>query len=414
MTDQSQPSGQASAAASAPQPTPRSALDLTVFATVLFVYGWVSVHIYLPALPQLEHVFAAESRLIKLTVPAFLLGYAFSQLAWGPFSDRFGRRPVLLTGLAMSTIGAALSALAPGIGVFIAARFLEALGVGVGTAVGRAVLTDLLDHRRIAHTMAHAVTFVAMVPALAAIAGGYLALWSWRAIFAVVAVYGLCALLLVYKTLSETIARRLTALRLGEIVRSDLAMLRHGRFAGFLVIYGISFGGMIGYYATAPYLFTQKLGFAPDQYGYLLLVNVIAYIAGVQLSRHLVQKHEVERPLILAISAYALSVMILLALDMLVGLDTLGVLLPMSIYVFGAGLISPAANAGAMSIFRDRAGAAAGFIGFSFTFGSAVMSAVLAHVDVRHLWQLAVYVGTIMVVSGAVFAVFLRKRQAEG
>jgi DHA1 family bicyclomycin/chloramphenicol resistance-like MFS transporter len=147
----------------------------TVFTIALFVYGWLSVNMYLPVLPQLEQVFAIGSPAAKLTVPVFLLGFAFSQLIWGPLSDRYGRKPVLLSGLAISVLGALLSGFAPTVELFMAARFVEGIGLGVGPVLGRAILADCMDRSEIAGTMARVVTVVAIVPALAPIVGGYLA-----------------------------------------------------------------------------------------------------------------------------------------------------------------------------------------------------------------------------------------------
>jgi len=383
---------------------------LTVFTTVLFVYGWLSVNMYLPVLPQLEQVFGISAPVAKLTVPVFLLGFAFSQLVWGPVSDRYGRKPVLLIGLAVSVLGAVLSGLVPNVELFMLARFVEAAGLGVGPVLGRAVLADSMDRAEIAGTMARVVTVVAIVPALAPVMGGYLALWfSWRGIFFALAAYGVATWLLAGFGLKETLKTRVAALRVGETLRGDAAMLRNLRYSAYLLVYGIAFGSLLGYYATTPYLFTRELGFASYQYGYLLIFNVIFYVAGVQASRLATRRWGIERPLILAMMAYALSTAMFLVVELFAELDTLSVLIPISVFIFGAGLVSPAANAGAMTIFRERAGAATAFVGFAIVIGGAVFSSALAHLHIRHLWQLGAYVATITVVSSALTFGVLRK-----
>jgi DHA1 family bicyclomycin/chloramphenicol resistance-like MFS transporter len=149
MSDRTRPPEPGRPAGSGPAAAATSPLFLHCFTIALFVYGWLSVNIYLPILPRLEEVFQIGGQTAKLTVTVFLLGFGFSQLIWGPVSDRFGRKPVLLAGLTISVIGAVLSGLAPTIGLFMAARFAEALGLGVGPVLGRAVLSDTFaDLRR--------------------------------------------------------------------------------------------------------------------------------------------------------------------------------------------------------------------------------------------------------------------------
>jgi len=344
----------------------------------------------------------------------FLVGFAFSQLIWGPLSDRYGRKPVLLCGLAVSALGALLTGFTPNIALFMAARFVEGIGLGVGPVLGRAILADCMDRSEIAGTMALVVTVVAIVPALAPIIGGYLALWlSWQGIFFALVVYGVGTWLLAGLGLKETLGTRITTLRIGETLRGDAAMLGNLQYSAYLLVYGIAFGSLLGYYATTPYLFTRELGFASYQYGYLLIFNVVFYVAGAQCSRLATRRWGIERPLMLAMLAYALSTALFLVVELFAELDTLSVLIPISVFIFGAGLVSPAANAGAMTIFREHAGAATAFVGFAVVIGGAVFSGALAHVHIRHLWQLGAYVGTITVVSSAITFAILRKPPAR-
>jgi hypothetical protein len=205
---------------------------------------------------------------------------------------------------------------------------------------------------------------------------------------------------------------RISSLRIGETVRGYGAMLSNARYSAYILVYGIAFGSLLGYYATTPYLFTRELGYAPHQYGYLLILNVVFYIAGVQVSRLMVPRLGIDRPLLLAIVAYALSAAMFLVVELFADMDTLSVLLPMSVFIFGTGLVSPAANAGALTMFHDRTGAATAFVGFAIVIGGAVFSGALAQVRIQHLWQLGAYVGVIAVVSSAIYLAFLRKAPA--
>lgn len=399
---------------SQPSSAPFSMAFLTVYTTALFVYGWLSVNIYLPVLPELDRVFGTSNQVAKLTVSVFLLGFACSQLVWGPLSDRFGRRPMLLAGLGISVVAAILSGFAPNIELFLAARMIEALGLGVGPVVGRAVLTDSVDRSEIAAVLAYVVTVVALVPALAPILGGYLALWvSWSGIFFAIALYGGAVWLLTSTRMRETLKASGPHQSIRQVAGNDLAMLRNGRYSAYIAIYGIAFGGLLGYYATTPYLFVSELGYTSYQYGYLLIFNVLFYIAGAQISRRLVRSVGAQRPILFAMIAYATSALAFFVVELFVDLGTLSIILPISIFIFGAGLVSPAANAGALTLFRDRAGAAAAFVGFAISAGGAVSSGVLAQFHVTDLWQLGAYVAIITLVSSAIYFRFLHGQPVE-
>jgi MFS transporter, DHA1 family, multidrug resistance protein len=410
LSDQTPPTASIATPPAAPRGASMPLSFLIGFTIVLFVYGWLSVNMYLPILPQLESVFDASPQAVKLTVTIFLAGFALAQLVWGPLSDRFGRRPVLLIGLAISVLGAALSSVAPNVELFMAARFAEALGLAVGPVVGRSVLTDMLDRSRIAITMAYVVMVVAIVPAFAPIVGGYLDLWlSWRAIFLFLALYGIGLWLLTRLHVPETIKIRTTSLDIRTVVRGYATMLRNSRYRSYLLVYGIAFGSLLGYYATTPYLFTTELGYSSYQYGYLLLFNVAFYVMGVEVSRFVVPKIGTDRPVGLAMLAYLLSTVMFIVLELFAAMDTLSVLVPMSVFIFGAGLVSPAANAGAMTVFRDHAGAATAFVGFAIAIGGALFSGALAHLHITRLWELGSYVAIITAISSAIYLSALRR-----
>ena len=136
---------------------------LYTIAVALFVNGWLSVNIYLPILPHLEKVFDIGRSTASLTVTVFLIGFSVTQLVWGPLSDRFGRKPILLCGLAISVTGAVLAACANSIEFFMGARILESVGIGVAPVLARSVLTDSLDRDHVSTAMAYVAIVVAIV-----------------------------------------------------------------------------------------------------------------------------------------------------------------------------------------------------------------------------------------------------------
>lgn len=393
--------------------TPVTAPSRSFFYTVavaLFVYGWVSVNIYLPVLPQLEKVLEIGRSTASLTVTVFLIGFSVTQLVWGPLSDRFGRKPVLLCGLAISVTGAVLTAFANSIEFFMAARILESVGIGVAPVLARSVLTDSLDRDHVSTAMAYTAVVVALVPAVAPIIGGYLnLLWSWRSIFFFVAAYGAVLVMTCALRLPETIRSRNPGLKAAAVLGEYREMLSHREYLGYIGSYAIAFGTLIGYYAAAPYVFVRALGYTPHEYGYLLLVNVGFYVLGAYVARILVPKVGTVRPIVFAMIAFATTSIMFVALELFTTLSTLSVLLPMCIFIFGSGLVSPAANTGAMTLFRDKAGASTAVVGFSIAVGGAVFSGALSAFHITRLVELGTYVGVSTLLCIATYLTCLRK-----
>jgi DHA1 family bicyclomycin/chloramphenicol resistance-like MFS transporter len=208
---------------------------LYTIAVALFVNGWLSVNIYLPILPHLEKVFDIGRSTASLTVTVFLIGFSVTQLVWGPLSDRFGRKPILLCGLAISVTGAVLAACANSIEFFMGARILESVGIGVAPVLARSVLTDSLDRDHVSTAMAYVAIVVAIVPAVAPIIGGYLTLlWSWRSIFLFVAGYGAVLGMTCAFRLPETIRSRNPGLKAAAVVGEYREMLSHREYLGYI------------------------------------------------------------------------------------------------------------------------------------------------------------------------------------
>lgn len=182
-------------------------------------------------------------------------------------------------------------------------------------------------------------------------------------------------------------------------------MLCHGRYAGYISVYGITFGTLVGYYAAAPFIFVSDLGYNAHEYGYLLIFNIAFYVIGATASRLAVPKLGTDLPIVVALAACALASVIFLILDFYTTMDTVSVLLPMSVYIFGAGIVSPAANAGAMTIFKDKAGAATAIVGFAIAMGGAIFSGGLSAIHITRLTELAAYVGISTLIFLAVYMV---------
>jgi MFS transporter, DHA1 family, multidrug resistance protein len=187
-------------------------------------------------------------------------------------------------------------------------------------------------------------------------------------------------------------------------------ILSNPRYVGYISVYAIAFGTLVGYYAAAPFIFVGELGYSAHEYGYLLVFNVAFYVLGASVSRFAVPRLGTDLPIVFALIAYASASALFVVLDFVTTMSTFGVLFPMSIFIFGSGLVSPAANTGAMTLFKDRAGAATALIGFSIAAGGAIFSGALSAIHITRLTELGAYIGVATLVTFAIYMTFLRHR----
>jgi MFS transporter, DHA1 family, multidrug resistance protein len=304
-----------------------------------------------------------------------------------------------------------LSGLSSDIGVFMAARFLESVGLGVGPVLARSVLTDSLDKSRVAIAMAYVAIVVAVVPAIAPVFGGYINLLvSWRGIF-FLSLVGSCLFVVSAMRLPETLSQKNSDLTASRVLGEYLELFGNRRYLGYICAYAIAFGTTIGYYAAAPYIFIRLLGYPPHEYGYLLFFNAVCYVLGATAARLFVPVLGTDRVIQIAIMVFTAATVLTVAPDFYSNISTASVLVPMSIFIFGSGLVSPAANAGAMTIFRDRAGASTAVIGFSIATGGAIFSGALSAHHIASLGELGAYLGDSTLASIALYLVLLRRRR---
>ncbi len=185
---------------------PRAPFALLVALTAS---GTLGMHMIIPALPATAAALGVGAGVIQLAITLYLVGLAIGQLGYGPVSDRFGRRPVLLVGLSLYTVAGFAAAAAPNAAVLIVARVLQSLGGCSGLVLGRAIVRDAASADRAAGQLALLTLVMSAVPAIAPVIGGYAtAYFGWRASFGLLAAFGGVALLLTWLFLPETLGPR--------------------------------------------------------------------------------------------------------------------------------------------------------------------------------------------------------------
>lgn len=340
----------------------------------------LSIDMYLPSFPSLAGDLGVDIGQVQLTLGTFLVGLALGQAFYGPFSDRFGRKPPLYVGLCLYVAAAVGCALARSVESLMLWRFLQALGGCAGMVMARAVIRDRLEAHESARAFSSLMLVMGVAPILAPIVGGaILSVSGWRAIFWVLAVAGMLILLLVHLRMEESLDRRHAApLRLGTVATSYAELLRDREFLGYSLSAGFGSAGMFAYISGSPFVLIELHGIAPSHYGFVFGANALGLITMSQLNARLVRGRSLDQVLggaLLAACAAGLA----LALAALAGVAVLPVLLAGFFVFIGAlGCVSPNASALALAHQGHRAGTASALMGtlqFSLgTLGGAAVS----------------------------------------
>jgi MFS transporter, DHA1 family, multidrug resistance protein len=361
----------------------------------LAAFSPLSIDMYLPSFPLLVTEFGATPGQVQMTLSAFFVGFALSQLFYGPLSDRYGRKPLLMLGLSLYVLTSLLCVVSPRIEVLTGLRFLQALGGGAGAVVARAMVRDLYNRARAAQVPSLMMLVTALAPLVAPLVGGYLARWSgWRAIFVLLSTLGLVCFVAVVRQLPEfhPPARRGGGSR-AQVLGEDGAVLTHRQALGAILAGGMAFAGMFAYISGTPFVYIQVFGVAPEHYDYGFGINMLGLMLGAYLNGKLVRRVGVQPMLVIGTEIAALAGLSLLTMAWTGLGGFLGVVVPLFVYVGSLNPIAAHALARALEYFPQPArttsalfgaaqfgfGALAGTIVGQLHNGSAVpMAAVIA------------------------------------
>lgn len=334
---------------------------LIILLASLVAFGPLSIDMYLPSLPLIASDLGASEGQVQLTIGLFLAGFSIGMLFYGPLSDRFGRRPLLLGGIALYMLSSLGCALASAPEQLIFWRLLQALGGAAASVLARVIVRDLFplnDAARVLSLMQQ-VTMVATL--IAPLLGGYLILLSgWRVLFVILLGFAGICLLLVWLSIPETHRQESRGTSIALAFRAYLDIARQPRAVGYILCMGLSFGGMFAFITASPFVYIRFFGISPQLYGWLFALNIGGIMLMSFTNARLVRRLGSQRMLGFgsAITLVAALLLMLCASSGWGGLPALVVCLLM--YVSVTGMIGANCLACLMSIFSRQAGAAAG------------------------------------------------------
>ena len=365
-------------------------LALTALLALLTAIGPLSVDLYLPSLPAIGTALAATPAAVGLTISFYLIGFAAGQIAYGPLSDRHGRKPVMFAAMLIYCVATLVCALAPTIEALIAARALQAFGSSGAIVLSRAVVRDLYDGPRAGRELSLMAMIMGLAPIVAPVIGSLLqAAFGWRACFVFLVLAGIAAAAAVRWLLPETLRKREHGPASGLVASVGVVARNRGALAYIGMIAG-GYGGLFAFISGSPFALQSVYALTPFGYGLAFAIASTGYIAGSSLAAKLVTRLGLDRTIGSGVLAIALSGVALVLATALAPRAVAGFVAPMTLFLFGLGLAMPQAFAGALQPFPERAGAASSLIGCVQQTVAASTGALVTHALGETAWPLVI------------------------
>jgi len=343
----------------------QASLALTVSLPLLVVITAlpaVTINIYLPSMPGIVSHFQTDIPTIQYALSLYLLGLAVGQLAYGPLSDRLGRRPVLLAGMAIYSIGSLLCALAQGIEIFLVGRVLQAIGGAAGMVLGRAMIRDVYDKARVASVLGYTVMITTIATSVAPIIGGTLdQMFNWRAPFLFLAGLGAAVVLACFVWAKET--ANLSALPSGRVWMGYVQVLRYWTFWRFLLYSSLLNASYFVFIAGSPVVVIELWGYSPTSFGAWWMIGSLAYFIGSYIAGRYSERLGTESMLRIGTPIILLGGAMMMALLAIGPHHPLSVFVPIGVIFIGSGVMQPNIVSSAINVDPKNIGSASGLLG---------------------------------------------------
>lgn len=392
-------------------------LQTVVLLSLLLGLQPITTDLYLPALPGITASLGASVAQAQQTLAAMLFAFGVAQLFWGPLSDRFGRKPILLAGLGLYVVAALGCTFATSMPQLLGWRVVQGVALGASVMAGRAIVRDLHDPLAGAKLLSRAFSGLGLLACLSPLVGGAtVRVLGWRATLFVLTVAGAITLAFTWRVFRETLARRNPhALHPAALLRAWREVLGHRDFWIFTLLASSSYGGLFTFLASSSFIFINFYRFSPTEYSLVMLASATSYLLGTVLCRRLLGRFGLMRTVqaggVLSCAAGVMMVILLL----LGRGGPMGLLLPFCGFMIAHGIHQPCGQSGAVGAFPRAAGVASalsGFVMMSIAFLTGAVLGVLARDTPWPFAGLVAFWGTILFVLA--FAFVPRSRLVAG
>jgi DHA1 family bicyclomycin/chloramphenicol resistance-like MFS transporter len=327
---------------------------------VIAFLGPLSIHVYFPVIPAVKAAFGLSDALAQATFSIAVLGMGIATIAYGTLADRYGRRPVLLSGLCLFLVGSVLSAAAMNVPMLVAGRLVQAIGAGCGVTLVRTIARDAYGAERLVKAIAYLTMFYTLGPMISPVVGGLLVdTLGWRSVFGFSVAAGAAIMAGVYLVIYETKPAGEAGQR-GSVLRSYAELLAQPRFTALVLQTGFSTGAFLIVSTASATLMKELLDRPATEFGLWFALLPFGFMSGTMISSRLGNRASTEGMVLtgslLCLAAVAVQAALLLSLPP----TPLMFFLPGALVTMSQGIALPYAQAGAMATIPRLAGTAAG------------------------------------------------------
>jgi len=390
-------------------PGPLFALALASISLI----GPLAVHLFMPVIPAVKAALGLSDALAQLTFSVALFGMAFATLFYGSLSDRYGRRPVLLSGLALFLVGSALSAIATSVTPLVLGRLVQAIGAGCGVTLGRAIAQDVYGRERLVKAIAYLTMAYTIGPMISPLVGGLLIdAFGWRSVFGFALLLGGVIALIAYFAVFESRPPSAEQRRGGNVLRDYAELFRHVRFTAFVLQSGFMTGTFLVAATAASSLLKDLLHRPSAEFGFYFLLFPVGFLTGNFITSRIGGRAANETMVLLGSLVMAAAVVTQSSLLLSGRVVPLVLFAPGFFVTLAQGLSLPYAQSGAMATNVKLAGTAAGIGVFVQNFCGAAFAqlyGLFADGTVTPLMQTTAITALCGLIAGAVPFVMARR-----
>jgi MFS transporter, DHA1 family, multidrug resistance protein len=384
---------------------------LTLLLALLTGIGPLSTDMYVPSLPAIGTALHASTEQVQLTISSYLIGFATGQIVYGPVSDRFGRKPVMMVALVLYAIGSVVCATTQSIEMLAALRFVQALGGAGAIVLARAVVRDLYSGVRAGRELSLMGSIQALAPILAPVIGGLLqTVFGWRASFILLVIFAVTIGTATARLLPETHKPTPGPFSLAAMGRMFASVLAHRSFLAHLGIVITTFVGLYAWVSGSSIVIQGIYGLSPLAFGATYAIGSSGYLLGTNIAVRIVMRHGLDRMIGIGTAIMAAGGLMMAAVVALGLTNVIWLVAGMTIYLTGMGLSMPQTMAGAVTPFPDRAGTASSLLGFSQQSSASIAAAIIGAYLGRSAWPVA---GTVAAMGCLAFAFWIVTRHVR-
>ena len=377
---------------------------LAFLLACLGMLGPFSIDTYLPAFTGIAQSIGATPVEMQQTLSAYLFGFAIMNLFHGALSDSFGRRPVVLWGIALFTLASAGCALSQHIGALVFFRALQGMSAGAGIVVSRAVIRDMFPPADAQRVMSQVTIYFGVAPAVAPMVGGFLFVnVGWHSIFWFLTAVGAALWAANVRLLPETLhATHKQHFNARNLLRGYWTLGSNPRFLMLALASGVPFNGMFLYVLSAPVFLGEHLHLGPGEFFWFFTLTIAGIMGGAWFSGRLAgriePKHQIRNGFVIMVLVSIVN----LVLNLLFVPEAWWALLPIAIFAFGWALMVPVVTLMVLDLVPERRGMASSFQAFIGSMANGLVAGLIAPLVMHSTRALAL--ASLLMMSVGVFA----------